>query len=482
MTTNKTFVLKTLVAAMTLAFAGQAVAAAVVNNVTPTPINLDASPTGAAVYASQLTLTATNPLTAGMNFVTKLGFGVSNTQTRYIRLQYGNATLSTAHINTDVELTSAATTGHLTAAVAQGGAIGDNYVIYQITAGADYAATESVDFLVRSLAVTSNASPVTITYQLHETAVSAVAGATGTSLLYSKAGNLATFATGLGFALTPNTQTAAVETSFKKFCASATNCTSASSVLTQPLGVVAYDVTAAKNRAGVTLILADLLTTANIVFTGNFSAAAAATNVFLATPSGTPVNPCGNVVGPTSVLNTGKTTATFVVNTTALAAGANLCYTVDGIAALPAQTVLGELVVVTKPADTTTASVAPASAGVIVRDGTELQSPFFTNFTGYSSRFILTNKSATDAAYTTSYLTETGNTCTPGAGATGTIPANGQLVVLTRNVCSFTAGQPVRGAVVFTIAAPSSVIQGATYIQAPDGGVTTSGMMRPGTN
>jgi len=483
---KKMFALKASAAIVAMAFAGQAAA------VVTTTVNLDAA-TGAAVHATQLTLSDTNPLvgaTTSPNFSAKIGFGVSASQTRYIRLDYTNATLDVAHgtvIGTDLE--AATTTGALdgtggSIAKVAGGAIGDSYVIYQITPAIGISAAEIIDFAVPNLRVTSTGSAVSVSMQLHETAVSAVAGTTGAALLYSKSGNLVTFASALNFALVPATQTAAVETSFKKFCSvSATTCDATTAVVTKGLGTIAYNAVATSlTRAGAAPALTDLLTTADVVVAGDFTAAAAAGSVFIDSDNNTTQCDTASLTG---TLNTAKTTATFAVNTTAVTAAANgpyLCYTVNGTTVLPVQAVTARLDVLTQPADTTTASVAAATVGNIAHDGTELQAPWFSGASGWISRFALTNTGSTAGTYTAAVITETGNVCTTGTGASGSIPANGQLTVNASDICTSFSGA-TRGAVVFTVASPTSSIQGVyNLVNATTGSVSTYPMLRPGTN
>ncbi|MFC3121941.1 hypothetical protein [Agaribacter flavus] len=69
------------------------------------------------------------------------------------------------------------------------------------------------------------------------------------------------------------------------------------------------------------------------------------------------------------------------------------------------------------------------SLGVISYDTTSVAIPYLTTFSDYNQRVYLINSSSRDAAYTTSFRTETGVTATAGAAATGTIPANSVLAI-----------------------------------------------------
>lgn len=116
-------------------------------------------------------------------------------------------------------------------------------------------------------------------------------------------------------------------------------------------------------------------------------------------------------------------------------------------------------------------------------NGTVLQAPLFQTPGGYLSRFALTNTGNSSATYTAVVRTETGNACTLGSGQSGTIPANGQLVINASDLCTAFVGGATRGAAIFTINAPSGNIQGVSQLtHATTGAVSNTVMLRPGTN
>lgn len=422
-------------------------------------VDLDAaaSATNPTKLASELSYaTAGTPLT-GVNAVTsKLGFGVSDGQTRFIRIDLTGARLDVAAAGANVGgLALSSST------VASGGQIDDTFVIYQITAtGATNTAILPVTITLPTLDVTNaNASPIGVTYALFETGTAA---ASNSGALYSKSGTLATFASGISFTLTPATSTATVANDYKSF---------GGNTALQQLGTFSYGPAAnVFNAAGAAVTLANLVTTADVIFRGDFSAApGVSTGLF-----------SGAACGTALTLDTGKTNAPFAVNTTTNT-NTPLCYTVDGTTQIVAQSVTAELDVKTKPASSSLADIAAATVGTIVRDGTELQAPWFTTFTGYQSRFVINSTYSKDATYTAKVITENGNTCTTGAGVSGTVPAGKQVQVSAASICSaLSAGQ--RAAVIFTIAAPSSTMQGTYVVTAPDGTNSFGVMIRPGSN
>jgi hypothetical protein len=426
-------------------------------------LDLTASAPNALTYASELVGATTSLTGVGIDLSHEIGFGVSNTQTRYIRYDLTNGTFTNAVAAADLVV------GASTVAVVQGGAIGGNYVILQITAGADYAATQLVDFALGTVGVTvtSTASAASISYSLYETAAAAVAaGATGRLASASEA--IATFGTGVDLTITPNTSTASVEALFKEFTTGSPAATEALIGTITTLGAKTGVVT----PAGVQVVWTDLVAAGTkLVVEGDFGAAGSITidnadNCATTTYTGT--------------LNATNTSADIVLDTNTLT-GQGVCYTVTGATAVPEQTVTAALDVVAA-VGATTADLAAQTLGTIDHDGTTLQSPWFNAGTAYISRFVLTNTGGTDAGYTASVITEDGNVCTTGTGTTGTIGAGKQLVVLASDICTDFSGNN-RGAVEFTIAAPNSTIQGVyNIVNKTTGSISVSNMMRPGTN
>jgi len=483
----KKFSLKFVAAAAGLVVSSSSFAA-----VTPV-VDFDSATPTVNNYAKELPYSNALPLahTGGLNFTSKIGFGVSSSQTRYIRVDYVNATLDAAHagvLGTDIEINDTNGATH-SAALVQGGAIGDSYVIYQITAGADLPATAPVDVLVPNLRVTSTASPVQVTYSLHETAVSAVAGAVGAGKLYSKTANVATFGAGLSFALTVNTSTASVEKSFKEFTTAGTN--PGVSALLARVGKVTYGVSANTKRAdGTQVVMADLVAAGTkLVVTGDFSAVAGAnlaankTNVFLDNNDA-----CGSSTLATTDFVGTFAGASFTLDTNA--ATKNVCYTVASTAGAGTKTIpAGSYtagVTVTAAADTATPSITDASLGSIIRDGTELQAPFATIHPDYLSRVVLTSQHTVDATVQASVITEDGVTC-PTVNGDYTLKAGKQLIINTSAICP-ALSNGTRLAVKLVIAAPNNSISGVynvmNYNQVT--GATDSlisyPLLRPGSN
>lgn len=380
----KNLMLKATVAAIATAFAGGAFAT----------VDMQAG-TGAVKFASELVYDDTNPLVgdgAGQTSVNSiLGFGVSTGATRYIRLSFGNATLDGAAGALQVAATDNGT-------IVQGGAAGDNYVIYQFTASANRAAGDAVVISdPAGFRITSNGSPVTVTYRLHETAVDAV---NNTNALYSAGPvNLVTFSPGLKYTITPGSSIANVTDGFKKFCTT-TACTA--TTLVRSIGVVDYGTDAAVvRRDGTAVSLGDLVAaTTKIVVTGDFSAANGNEVYMGATNDGA----CA--LGIAGTLNTGKTSADIIVDTTAY--NRDICYEVDGTTVLPAQSVMQSLDL-TAVANTTVADTASALLGTITRNGASTTALNVTDPANADQTFIrITNLGSTTGKITGTLIGQDG--------------------------------------------------------------------------
>lgn len=449
----KKYVLKATALAIG-ALVGNAAVAAVAAGV-----NFDAASPTVLKYAKELSYNSTTPLVnvAGINVTTKLGFGVSNAQTRYIRIDYANATLNVAHAavgGTDIEINNHAAAD--TYAVVQGGQVGDNYVIYQVTAAADHAASDIVDVKTPALRVTSTANNVQVTYSLHETAVSAVAGSSGSAKLYSKSQDIVAFATGLVFTVdTTPTTTASVEASFLKFKSGGGYINDT----TAKLGSISLGVDPAVNEQdGTAVDIGDLLaaTGTKVVLTGDTGIPAGANDtakknsVFISGDAD-----CGSVSLASTTVPT-ATGATFTTDQNVYATK-GICYVVNGTSPISASTYSVRLDVAAA-AGATTANIGDKAIGSIVRDGTELQAPFATIYPNTGNRAVLTSQHSSDATVTASVITENNVTCA--AGTTSyTLKAGKQLFINSSEVCpSLNTG--TRFAMKFIIAAPNNKISG----------------------
>jgi hypothetical protein len=391
-------------------------------------VNLDDG-TGSVNYASQLVVAGTTALTgAGINATSTLGFGVSNTQTRYVRYDLGNAVFANARLAADLTVPTATTT------VAQGGAAGSSFVIFQITATNNIDQAAAVAFAlgtggvppappaVPGVVIQSANAPVTLTYSLYEDAPSAAAGGAA-GRLASRSATVAGVVSGLAFSAVPNTTTVSVNANptYTKFLPSGNNTTDVlAQVGTVSIGAaplvlnpntgnpVAYNEIVA---AGTKLILrgGDLTTAV--------SPTAANAGLFLAG---------GGSCAAAGLAGTQATrTATSVEFATGANAQANVpvCYSVPGnnTAAIITQDFTIEADI-TPAAGSTAADLTAIAAGKFQRDGLVLKAAFSESTTaaGVSTAVSLSNTTGSAAPYTVRCLLNNGSV----AGTPGTVPAN----------------------------------------------------------
>jgi len=190
--------------------------------------------------------------------------------------------------------------------------------------------------------------------------------------------------------------------------------------------------------------------------------------------------------------NRSTTDATAVPPTTYASAPNTVSYTSNATTPMGTSRVLSIAGAVAPAAGIAHAFTPNATWWTWNSNGTILETPFFTNAVGYTNRFVFMNYSANAVTYTATCLVETGVTATPVLptalipnASTGTLAANAQTVINSTNVCTVagTALAPsTRGAVRFTINAPSSAVKGIYNSYATvSGNMDSAEMTRPTT-
>ncbi len=462
-----------------------AVAAAVAAAGGALAINISATST-APLYASELVYSASAPI-ASQVASSVLGFGVSGSQQRFIRLDLTNATFSDAVTNTNAPQTPAAASLANSQWVS-GGASGTSNAIFQITANAaGQSPTDVVSLQIPKMIVTSNASPVTVTYQLFETAGAAVAN---TGSLFSATGPLARFGSGLSTTAVSGTARTTVSSGYTKWASTAVS----GPANTAALGTLAINVatgsSATVKRDGTAAGLADFLSGGSLSVTGDFTAAVAS-GVYLG--SSATAGLC-NPLTPAAIfaLDATKTTATLTVPGFSTSApwgttAATLCYTVSGASIIPVATYsnTATLSFLTLASGVSGTQPGAATIGAVTRDGSTLQAPFIQTTTGYVSRIILTNTGSTDAAYTGEVKAgptldggSAVNSVTKNAALSGTIKAGSQVVIEGTAMPTFLG--TARGFVVFTVAGTNDVVNGIYQItNIATGAISNTNLVRP---
>ena len=404
---------------------------------------------GGLVQVASATPTTYGPLVVGsgeLDVVVATGFGVANTNKAFIRFNLTNAKFRYAVTANDLRAVS----GTISAVtVAQGGAIGDDYVIFDVTSGG-LSQTDTLRLALNGLQVSSSA-PATISYAHYSTSPGAVSQ-TGALATDSYAGvsvanvlaptvvaanRVASVTASPAFSLfvDPASATASLGTVEFKLTAGSLSATGAAvTLLNQVINIV--DGQSAFTVAGdlsFTLGANAGATAANLTFGGSASDTAA-TNVPSAKHSRfTTAGLAVNVAYPVAL------TATSAINLGAYSITADLV----GIAtaAFP-------------PADVT------AALGTISRSGTTIQVPYLTTFTDYRQRLVLVNRGSTAVPYAISFTREAGVTATAGSAATGTLAANETKIIPATDIVTLTGATRTAATVVIT--APSTTIDAAT--------------------
>ncbi len=488
------------------------------------------SGTGAPTYAAEIAVPFAVPAANAPSANYPIGFGVVQNQTLWIRYNLTNATFGGTVLNT--ALTDQTTATNLPAGqvvVSQGGGAGQNFVVFQITPpttngipqGDVLLFTPNVPINMLSASGSSTAGTIAgaqIVYTLHGTAASSAPASNAPNsavIVTSPTANYLTAATAYSFGYaTAQTETIASINAFTKFCAGtvagtpgSAGCAAAATDVDALIGVVnAFGVNVTTPRLDRTAtaipnntIGLTVLTSANaLTVTGSDLSQATAAYWDDATAAPAVCSGAGTTGSTGSILAGPPKVAasyTFGVNPLGVAVAntilRSLCVTVNGTAALTAQT-FNSSMVPTSQTGYSVATVTNAGVGTWVRDGTELQSPWFTlggTGSAYTSRFFLTNTGGSAVPCSVSFLSETGNTVTAnntpnaqGNSAAGvTIPANGQVSVLATDLVTSFSGN-ARAAVRFVCAGPTTNLQGTYVLTHSAGAVTTADMIRPGTN
>ncbi len=474
-------------------------------------VDMDA-PAGAvpaARYAQEIRGPLTVVQAAANSFKSQVGFGFTTLgAVRFMRVDLTNArfvALPTA-LNAVVVMAGVDTT------VAFGGT-NASFVIVQLTPTALTPANTVFTFnAVGNYSIQNFDGPVVATYRLYETAATAQnAPEVATNVLYRNAATI--FNVAPAFRINNLARTDSVSSSGAAFLRFT------SGLSRQSVGAVnlALDTSNTPALGGSILDQTNtavaLGTAAGIVFdqtatgttlsvAGDFTATgAAATNVRLSALGGVcPADPA-TAGGATAVTATSASFATsgtpasgsnpIEANAIMTQAGAgdtttatqqrNVCFYANGTTAIPASDYVASYNVV-PTALYRALNYGTKTIGRITRDGTELQSPWFSISTGYVSRFFVTNTSAVPFTCSVRLIGETGNTLTAGATTVISVPANGVAVATATEILSAASVSP-RAAAIFSCNAPSTSVQGAYVLtNTATGAVANTGMKRPGTN
>lgn len=414
----------------------------------------------AAGNASELTMTV------------PLGFGVSANNHAFVRFDLTNAKFNVAIASADL---TTATAGSVVT-LAQGGAVGDTYVIFDITAPAGgLLQAEVLKFAPgvtnqaaskASLAISPSAA-VSVAYHHYSTSPAAVANSGGhlsEKTLSSAVSIIDDLKTTIaaGGDLTADVNAA---TPFKAFTVGATG----------SLGSVKFEYADATARMPSTGALANtvalfdtaagkssLVVSGDLSFTSaNAGATAAADTAHNLTFGGVDSDASATA---TSTTPTGKLTTLTNAAFNMGAAVAPINVTSNGIINAGAYSLTftpGKLT----GREYTPAVVSKALAS-IVRNGATAQVPYLTTNAGLNQKVVLVNRGASATTYSVTFTPESGVTATAGTAATGTLAAKQTKVLKATDLVTLTGG--TRTAATVVVLAPVGNIDAATQTVVTD--------------
>lgn len=424
---------------------------------------------GAVLYAKESVLssqvsnglvqvTAATPSTYGplvvgsaeLDVEVATGFGVTATTHAFIRFNLTNAKFKNAVLASHLTAVSG-TISNVT--VAQGGAVGDDYVILDVTSGG-LAQTDKLRLSLNGLQVSPTAA-ATISYAHYSTSPNAV-GQSGALATDSYA--FVSVANALTTTISKTDRVANVSTTptaFTQFITPASAIASIGNIKFElaagalsPVGAAVttlaqvMDTAAGKSQVQIT--------SGDLSFISGANAAATALNLTFG-------GVAADVATPgTNTASTGKLTQ---LSGLALAGAGN-----DVVLSATSAINAGTYTLAFTPTAITNAQYGAASAtgslGEITRSGTTIQVPYLTTYADYNQRLVLVNRGASSAPYSISFTKEAGVTAVAGTAATGTLAANETKIIKASDIVTLTGATRTAATVVIT--APSTTIDAAT--------------------
>jgi hypothetical protein len=411
-------------------------------------------------YASELVtavggfLDVTNGGNA-LDITVEAGFSIGAGTSKYARYDFSGAKFN-------VDATGTLDVGGVIADLSAGGQIGDDYVIFEVAATSDVAATD--DLLLAASQYTIEASGTSqVCYSLYETALEAVNADTSQSLKtacqdFAELGSAytGTFATGAD-------ATSTVASTFTKFdgaAGAATTATVGTIDATDAGGILVPNVLDATSTPVTALALIDATLTVpgsqDVQFDGDFSFGVWTVETAPACDGTGAVTIAPDVSGTFGTL-AALPTATLVGNPW------YVCVNVDGTETINKSSYSVTLV----------DSALSNDLGRIKYDTTSIEVPYLTTFADYNQRIYLINKGLVDAEYSMTWITEAGTDAEDGFKATGGVPAESMIAIKATDAVTLT-GDTTRTAAIIEVEGVDANIQAATQsVNLSTGGTDT---------
>ena len=434
--------------------------------------------TGAVTVAKESV--TTTQVTSGLVQVTHatafdttfaLGFGTSAGSHAFIRIDLtGGAKFKTGVDATSLTLSGKANPADYTVSVGQGGAAGDTYVIYDVTAVTAMTQAQAVvlDLADMQLSPTSTAGMTVAHYSSSPAAVGASATNT-TGALATDSYAFASVSPALKVNISGTDKTADVNATpvFTQFTGATPTAT---------LGNVQFVLTAgAITAAGANVTLlsqlidtaagkSQLSVTGDLSFIGKTDAATTATKLTFGGVDADVATPTDSLVSSAKLSDL---SGLLVEDTTTdPLVGNDIVITANEADAINA----GAYTLTFTPTAIASAAYGPtaasASIGSILRNGATAQVPYLTTNAGLNQKLVLVNRGSNDTTYSITFTPEAGVTATAGTKATGTLAKGKTLVLKASDVVTLTGG--TRTAATVVALAPASVIDAATQTVVTD--------------
>jgi len=401
---------------------------------------------------------------ANITVTAKAGVGFAVGDQLWVRMDFTNAAFDGA-ITPAMFVMNASNANDAADSITQGGAAGENSVIFTYTvAGDSLDQGEVFTFTPVNFAV-SGTNSVGVTMAVYSTLPDST---NQTNAIVTKSGTMIRPIEGPTTTATAGGETAEVSTNFTAFSTDGKD-------LNAEIGTINVAVSATsgvKNPAsGAGSAVADSVTLGDassiLTLTGDFS--------FGEWYLDDNANDCasGKAGGTALTIATDKQSATVAAATLTNGADDSVCVSVDGKTAIP-QTSAYEYSLKLK----TVASAAvpyptqTGSLGKIAHNGTTVQVPYLTTFEKYNQRLHIVNRGTGDATYSFTFTEEAGTTATAGSMATGTVKGGESLVVKATDIVELSG--KTRTAATMTIVAPSANIDVLSNQVNPETGSTDS--------
>ena len=116
--------------------------------------------------------------------------------------------------------------------------------------------------------------------------------------------------------------------------------------------------------------------------------------------------------------------------------------------------------------------LAATTIGTIRWEGTRVQIPYLTTFSGYTQRVVIVNRNKKPVSYAFKFTAEDGVAAMPGEAAEGMVPAQGRAVLKATDIVSL-EGKTRTAATLDIVAASGSVDVATTQVNMNDKGTDT---------